>query len=217
MGIWVSWIDILNVRYLALWPLRRFALKLFVNSCERDSDRPRHPLLPFSLLPFPPLSSLSLSAATLTLTGTPPRPLAPEYSWYQWGSTSEGDRRHQEQEISNQRGAETRECDEGLKHGIMGSPEPYGALLSRWKWVVQQLGDVADIVQPCQQPSYWSLTAATCPPIGQLCVVSMELWGRHMGRHCVVDKMLSYLGPDFPLFHDRMVIKLISIYHRYTK
>ena len=93
MGIWMSWIDILNVRYLALWQLRTFALKLFVNSCERDSDRPRHPLLPFSLLPFPPLSSLSLSAATLTLTGTPPRPLAPEYSWYQWGSTWEGDRR----------------------------------------------------------------------------------------------------------------------------
>ena len=29
-------------------------------------------------------------------------------------------------------------------HGIMGSPEPYGALLSFPKWVVQQLGDVAD-------------------------------------------------------------------------
>ena len=56
MGIWVSWIDILNVRYLALWPLRRFALKLFVNSCERDSDRPRHPLPLASLLTssFPP-------------------------------------------------------------------------------------------------------------------------------------------------------------------
>ena len=52
----------------------------------------------------------------------------------------------------------------------MGSPERYGALLSRWKWVIQQLGDVADIVQPCQQSSFWSLAAATCPPIGQLCV-----------------------------------------------
>ena len=29
----------------------------------------------------------------------------------------------------------------------------------------------------------------------------MELWGRHMVRHCVVDKIVSYLGPDFPLFH----------------
>ena len=28
-----------------------------------------------------------------------------------------------------------------------------------------------------------------------LCV----LWG----RHCVVDKIVSYLGPDFPLFHDK--------------
>ena len=82
----------------------------------------------------------------------------------------------------------------------MGSPEPYGALLSRWKWVVQQLGDVADIVQPCQQPSYWSLAAATCPPIGQLCVVSMELWGRHMGRHCVVDKIVTFWGREFPFF-----------------
>ena len=36
----------------------------------------------------------------------------------------------------------------------------------------------------------------------ELCVVSMELWGRHMGRHCVVNKIVSYLGPDFPLFHD---------------
>ena len=73
--------------------------------------------------------------------------------------------------------------------------------VNRWKWVDQQLGYVADIVQPCQQPSYWSLAAATCPPIGQLCVVSMELWGRHMGHHCMVDKIVSYLGPDFPLFH----------------
>ena len=24
-----------------------------------------------------------------------------------------------------------------------------------------------------------------------------------MGRHCVVDKIVSYLGPDFPLFHDK--------------
>ena len=35
----------------------------------------------------------------------------------------------------------------------------------------------------------------------ELCVVSMELWARHMGRHCVVDKIVSYLGPEFPLFH----------------
>ena len=56
MGIWVSWIDILNVRYLALWPLRRFALKLFVNSCERDSDRHGTPCFPshFFLSPLCP-------------------------------------------------------------------------------------------------------------------------------------------------------------------
>ena len=32
-------------------------------------------------------------------------------------------------------------------------------------------------------------------------VVSMELWGHHMGRHCVGDKIVSILGLDFPLFH----------------
>ena len=35
----------------------------------------------------------------------------------------------------------------------------------------------------------------------ELCVVSMESWGRHMGRHCVVDRIVSYLRFSFPLFH----------------
>ena len=84
----------------------------------------------------------------------------------------------------------------------------YCALVSAWNngksgalWLVQQLGDLADNVQPCQQPSYWSLAAATCPPIGKLSVVSMKFWGRHMGSHCVIDKIVIYLGPDYPLFH----------------
>ena len=31
-------------------------------------------------------------------------------------------------------------------------------------------------------------------------VGSMELWGRHMGRHCVVDKIVTFLGAEFPFF-----------------
>ena len=38
-------------------------------------------------------------------------------------------------------------------HGIMGSPVPYGALLSFSKCVVQQLGDVADKQLSCYQTS----------------------------------------------------------------
>ena len=40
----------------------------------------------------------------------------------------------------------------------------------------------------------------------------MELWGRHMGRHWVVNKIVSHLGPDFPLFHDSLFLvpKVIS-------
>ena len=30
--------------------------------------------------------------------------------------------------------------------------------------------------------------------------VSMELWARHMGRHCVVDKIVTFWGAEFPLF-----------------
>ena len=87
----------------------------------------------------------------------------------------------------------------------MGSPEPYDALLSFPKWVVQQLGDIADKQLLCYQTAAPPISAphtASQPMTGQTnSVVSMELWGRHMGRHCVVDKIVSYLGPDFPLFH----------------
>ena len=34
----------------------------------------------------------------------------------------------------------------------------------------------------------------------ELCVVSMELWARHMGRHCVVDKIVTFWGAEFPFF-----------------
>ena len=30
--------------------------------------------------------------------------------------------------------------------------------------------------------------------------VSMELWARHMGRHCVVDKIVTFWGREFPFF-----------------
>ena len=30
--------------------------------------------------------------------------------------------------------------------------------------------------------------------------VSMELWARHMGRHCVVDKIVTFWGGEFPFF-----------------
>ena len=32
--------------------------------------------------------------------------------------------------------------------------------------------------------------------------VSMELWARHMGRHCVVDKIVTFWGAEFPFFSD---------------
>ena len=40
----------------------------------------------------------------------------------------------------------------------------------------------------------------------------MDLWGRHMGCHWVVNKIVSHLGPDFPLFHDSLFLvpKVIS-------
>ena len=37
----------------------------------------------------------------------------------------------------------------------------------------------------------------------ELCVVSMELWARHMGRHCVVDKIVTFWGAEFPFFSDK--------------
>ena len=33
--------------------------------------------------------------------------------------------------------------------------------------------------------------------------VSMELWARHMGRHCVVDKIVTFWGREFPFFSGR--------------
>ena len=50
-------------------------------------------------------------------------------------------------------------------------------------------------------PTYCLAEWRPRPPSMKLCVVSMELWARHMSRHCLVGKIVSYLGPDFPLFH----------------
>ena len=36
--------------------------------------------------------------------------------------------------------------------------------------------------------------------------VSMELWARHMGRHCVVDKIVIFLGAEFPFFSDSIAV-----------
>ena len=33
--------------------------------------------------------------------------------------------------------------------------------------------------------------------------VSMELWARHMGRHCVVDKIVTFWGAEFPFFSEK--------------
>ena len=92
-----------------------------------------------------------------------------------------------------------------LNHGIMGSPEPYDSLLSFPKREVQQLCDVADMQLLCYQtvaPPNRAPHPASQPMTGRTnSVVSMELWGRHTDCHCVVDKIVSYLGPDFPLFH----------------
>ena len=46
------------------------------------------------------------------------------------------------------------------------------------------------------------------PPSMELCVVSMELWARHMGRHCVVDKIVTFWGAEFPFFSGQLVNKL---------
>ena len=36
--------------------------------------------------------------------------------------------------------------------------------------------------------------------------VSMELWARHMGRHCVVDKIVTFWGAEFPFFSDKTAV-----------
>ena len=46
------------------------------------------------------------------------------------------------------------------------------------------------------------LSDGPAPPSMELCVVSMELWARHMGRHCVVDKIVTFWGAEFPFFSD---------------
>ena len=45
----------------------------------------------------------------------------------------------------------------------------------------------------------------------ELCVVSMELWARHMGRHCVVDKIVTFWGREFPFFSDNSSYWLVII------
>ena len=41
--------------------------------------------------------------------------------------------------------------------------------------------------------------------------VSMELWARHMGRHCVVDKIVTFWGAEFPFFSDSRCLTEIII------
>ena len=38
--------------------------------------------------------------------------------------------------------------------------------------------------------------------------VSMELWARHMGRHCVVDKIVTFWGAEFPFFSGYLALVL---------
>ena len=38
--------------------------------------------------------------------------------------------------------------------------------------------------------------------------VSMELWARHMGRHCVVDKIVTFWGAEFPFFSGSINLNL---------
>ena len=49
-------------------------------------------------------------------------------------------------------------------------------------------------------PTYCLAEWRPRPPSMELCVVSMELWARHMGRHCVVDKIVTFWGREFPFF-----------------
>ena len=49
-------------------------------------------------------------------------------------------------------------------------------------------------------PTYCLAEWRPRPPSMELCVVSMELWARHMGRHCVVDKIVTFWGAEFPFF-----------------
>ena len=46
----------------------------------------------------------------------------------------------------------------------------------------------------------------------ELCVVSMELWARHMDRHCVVDKIVTFWGAEFPFFSESNTEVLDQIY-----
>ena len=49
-------------------------------------------------------------------------------------------------------------------------------------------------------PTYCLAEWRPRPPSMELCVVSMELWARHMDRHCVVDKIVTFWGAEFPFF-----------------
>ena len=40
--------------------------------------------------------------------------------------------------------------------------------------------------------------------------VSMELWARHMGRHCVVDKIVTFWGREFPFFSAYNILLLMQ-------
>ena len=43
--------------------------------------------------------------------------------------------------------------------------------------------------------------------------VSMELWARHMGRHCVVDKIVTFWGREFPFFSGWDGARVVIIDH----
>ena len=47
--------------------------------------------------------------------------------------------------------------------------------------------------------------------------VSMELWARHMGRHCVVDKIVTFWGREFPFFSATSAFTFKTLLRHYAK
>ena len=44
--------------------------------------------------------------------------------------------------------------------------------------------------------------------------VSMELWARHMGRHCVVDKIVTFWGREFPFFSGYYYVPCFTVINK---
>ena len=65
------------------------------------------------------------------------------------------------------------------------------------------------VLSNCCPPISAPHTASQPMKVDQQCSVD-GVMGRHMGRHCVVDKIVSYLGPDFPLFYGGVSLLLSS-------